>query len=106
MPTSLLAQVTAAIDPRYKNYKNPKLTAIGISTAVVGPAGGNVGIGPALPSNIVAEAMEAVVGRSRWNKRGVRPGMFLFFSRRLGCVGSLIISLGLSLLILFLLGWL
>jgi hypothetical protein len=32
--------------------------------------------------------------------------MFLFFSRRLGCAGSLIISLGLSLLLLYLFGWL
>lgn len=32
--------------------------------------------------------------------------MFLFFSRKLGCAGSILISLGLSLLILFLLGWL
>ncbi len=31
--------------------------------------------------------------------------MFLFFSRRLGCAGSVIVSLGLSLLVLFLLGW-
>lgn len=32
--------------------------------------------------------------------------MFLFFSRKLGCAGSLLVSLGLSLLVLFLLGWL
>ena len=32
--------------------------------------------------------------------------MFLFFSRKLGCAGSLLLSLGLSLIILFLLGWL
>ncbi len=31
--------------------------------------------------------------------------MFLFFSRRLGCAGSVLLSLGLSLLVLFLLGW-
>ena len=32
--------------------------------------------------------------------------MFLFFSKRLGCAGSMLVSLGLSLLVLFLLGWL
>ena len=32
--------------------------------------------------------------------------MFLFFSRKLGCLGSLALSAGLSLLLLFLLGWL
>lgn len=31
--------------------------------------------------------------------------MFLFFSRRLGCAGSVALSLALSLLVLFLLGW-
>jgi hypothetical protein len=31
--------------------------------------------------------------------------MFLFFSRRLGCAGSVLVSLGLTLLVLFLLGW-
>jgi hypothetical protein len=31
--------------------------------------------------------------------------MFLFFSRRLGCAGSVMLSLALSLLVLFLLGW-
>ncbi|MDB5683962.1 MAG: hypothetical protein JWM38_1723 [Sphingomonas bacterium] len=30
--------------------------------------------------------------------------MFLFFSNSLGCVGSILLSLGLSLLLLFLLG--
>lgn len=32
--------------------------------------------------------------------------MFLFFSRKLGCLGSLALSAGLSLLLLFFLGWL
>lgn len=32
--------------------------------------------------------------------------MFLFFSRKLGCAASVLVSLGLSLLVLFLLGWL
>lgn len=32
--------------------------------------------------------------------------MFLFFSRKLGCLGSLTLSAGLSLLLLFVLGWL
>lgn len=31
--------------------------------------------------------------------------MFLFFSKRLGCAGSVLVSLALSLLVLFLLGW-
>jgi hypothetical protein len=30
--------------------------------------------------------------------------MFLFFSNRIGCAGSLLISLGLTLLVLFLMG--
>jgi hypothetical protein len=32
--------------------------------------------------------------------------MFFFFSRRLGCAGSIAVSLGLTLLLLWLLGWL
>jgi hypothetical protein len=32
--------------------------------------------------------------------------MFLLFSRKLGCAGSLLISAGVTLLALFLLGWL
>jgi hypothetical protein len=32
--------------------------------------------------------------------------MFFLFSRRLGCAGSLIVSLGVTLLLLYLLGWL
>jgi hypothetical protein len=32
--------------------------------------------------------------------------MFLFFSNKLGCLGSLLISGGLSILLLYLLGWL
>ena len=32
--------------------------------------------------------------------------MFLFFSRRLGCAGSLLISAAATLLLLFLFGWL
>jgi hypothetical protein len=32
--------------------------------------------------------------------------MFFLFSRKLGCAGSLLMSLGLSLLLLYLLGWL
>ena len=32
--------------------------------------------------------------------------MFLLFSSKLGCLGSLLISGGLSLLLLYLLGWL
>ncbi|MBB5710077.1 hypothetical protein FHT02_001305 [Sphingomonas xinjiangensis] len=32
--------------------------------------------------------------------------MFFLFSRRLGCAGSLIVSLGATLLLLWLLGWL
>jgi hypothetical protein len=32
--------------------------------------------------------------------------MFFFFSRRLGCAGSLLVSAALTLVVLFLLGWL
>jgi hypothetical protein len=32
--------------------------------------------------------------------------MFFLFSRKLGCAGLLLMSLGLSLLLLYLLGWL
>jgi hypothetical protein len=32
--------------------------------------------------------------------------MFFFFSNRMGCLSSLAISVGLSLLLLFFLGWL
>jgi hypothetical protein len=32
--------------------------------------------------------------------------LFFFFSNRLGCLGSIAISAGITLLILFLLGWL
>jgi hypothetical protein len=32
--------------------------------------------------------------------------MFVFFSRRLGCVGSLLISAMVTILLLYLLGWL
>ncbi len=37
-------------------------------------------------------------------RRGHRAGMFLFFSNRLGCLPSLLLSLGVTLLLLFLLG--
>lgn len=32
--------------------------------------------------------------------------MFFLFSSKMGCVGSLFVSLGLSLLLLYVLGWL
>jgi hypothetical protein len=32
--------------------------------------------------------------------------MFLLFSRKLGCAGSLILSAGLTVILLYLLGWL
>ena len=32
--------------------------------------------------------------------------MFLFFSRRFGCVGSLLVSAAVTLVLLYLLGWL
>jgi hypothetical protein len=31
--------------------------------------------------------------------------MFLFFSNRLGCAGSLLLSVGITLLLLLVLGW-
>jgi hypothetical protein len=33
------------------------------------------------------------------------PCLFFFFSNRLGCLGSIAISIGITLLLLFLLGW-
>ena len=44
-------------------------------------------------------------GRWRPRRQGVWP-LFLFFSRRLGCAGSVLVSLALSLLVVWLLGWL
>jgi S1-C subfamily serine protease len=38
---------------------------IGINTAIIGPNGGNVGIGLAVPSNTARAVMERVVGRAR-----------------------------------------
>ena len=32
--------------------------------------------------------------------------MFLFFSRKVGCLGSLVISAGITIALLYLLGWL
>lgn len=32
--------------------------------------------------------------------------MFFFFSRKLGCIGSVLISAGVTLALLYLLGWL
>jgi hypothetical protein len=37
---------------------------------------------------------------------GSTSSMFVFFSRRLGCVGSLLISAIMTILLLYLLGWL
>jgi hypothetical protein len=31
--------------------------------------------------------------------------MFIFFSQRLGCAGSLLLSLGVTVLLLWMLGW-
>ncbi len=46
---------------------------IGINTAIVGPAGGNVGIGFAIPSNMVREVMEQLIryGEVRRGQLGV-----------------------------------
>ena len=35
----------------------------------------------------------------------VAPAMFLFFSNKLGCAGSLLLSAAITLLLLVLLGW-
>jgi hypothetical protein len=32
--------------------------------------------------------------------------MFMFFSGRLGCAGSLLVSIGVTLVLLYLMGWL
>ncbi len=34
----------------------------------------------------------------------VRPGMFVFFSNRLGCLGSLLVSTGITLVLLLIFG--
>ncbi len=56
-------QTDASINPG--NSGGPLVTTrgelIGINTAIVGPAGGNVGIGFAIPSNMVRAIMEQIV---------------------------------------------
>jgi serine protease Do/serine protease DegQ len=37
---------------------------IGINTAIVGPGEGNVGIGIAIPSNVVRQVMDRIVARA------------------------------------------
>lgn len=53
---------------------------------------------PARPSNQPAAGTLRHVG--------VIKSMFFFFSRRLGCAGSVGVSLGVTVLLLYLLGWL
>lgn len=36
---------------------------------------------------------------------GVAPAMFLFFSNKLGCAGSLLLSAAITLVLLIFLGW-
>ena len=59
-----LIQTDASINPG--NSGGPLINlageVVGISTALIGPSGGNVGIGFAVPSNVARGAMERVVG--------------------------------------------
>jgi S1-C subfamily serine protease len=60
-----LIQTDASINPGNSGGPLVNLAGevVGISTALIGPAGGNVGIGFAVPSNVARGAMERVVGR-------------------------------------------
>jgi serine protease DegQ len=44
---------------------NMRGEVIGINTAIIGPSGGNVGIGLAVPSNVAREVLQAIVRQSR-----------------------------------------
>jgi serine protease DegQ len=60
-----LIQTDASINPGNSGGPLVNLAGevVGISTALIGPSGGNVGIGFAVPSNVARAAMERVVGR-------------------------------------------
>ena len=60
-----LIQTDASINPGNSGGPLVNLAGevVGISTALIGPSGGNVGIGFAVPSNVARGAMERVVGR-------------------------------------------
>ncbi len=59
-----LIQTDASINPGNSGGPLVNLAGevVGISTALIGPSGGNVGIGFAVPSNIARGAMDRVVG--------------------------------------------
>jgi S1-C subfamily serine protease len=59
-----LIQTDASINPGNSGGPLVNLAGevVGISTALIGPAGGNVGIGFAVPSNVARGAMDRVVG--------------------------------------------
>ena len=60
-----LIQTDASINPGNSGGPLVNLAGevVGISTALIGPSGGNVGIGFAVPSNVARAAVERVVGR-------------------------------------------
>ncbi|QIK37646.1 trypsin-like serine protease [Caldichromatium japonicum] len=70
-PLGELIQTDASINPG--NSGGPLLNlrgeVVGINTALIGPAGGNVGIGFAVPSNRVRAALRILTGQSS----GLRP---------------------------------
>jgi serine protease DegQ len=60
-----LIQTDASINPGNSGGPLVNLAGevVGISTALIGPSGGNVGIGFAVPSNVARGAMERVLGQ-------------------------------------------
>ena len=58
---------------RAAHWSNSKGELIGINTAIIGPAGGNVGIGFAVPSNIARSIMQQLIehGRVRRGRLGI-----------------------------------
>ena len=42
---------------------------VGINSAIIGPSGGNIGIGFAVPSNLAREAIERLVARQPARRR-------------------------------------